>query len=60
MEPTKINVRQISMKASSKKELYRMLQLEGDVYLPPMPQANHNYVADVISGKAKVTRESDI
>ena len=60
MEPTKINVRQISLEASSKKELYRMLKLEGDVYLPPMPQANHNYFSDAIMGKAKVRRESDI
>ena len=60
MEPAKINIRQISMKASSKKELYRMLQLEGDVYLPPMPQANHSYIADVISGRAKVRSGSDM
>ena len=45
------------MKASNKKELYPMLQLEGDVYLPPMPQTNHMYVADVISdskGKKRI------
>ena len=49
-----MNTKQISLKASSKKELYRMLQLEGDAYLPPLPQANHKYVAGVISGKIKV------
>ena len=39
------------MKKSSKKEIYRMLQLEGDLYLPPLPQASNNYVEGVISEK---------
>ena len=34
MESTKINVNEITIKASSKKEVYRLLQLEGDVYMP--------------------------
>ena len=34
MESTKINVNKITIKASSKKEVYRLLQLEGDVYMP--------------------------
>ena len=50
----KVNTKQISLKASSKKEVYRMLQLEGDVFLPKLPQANHRYVLDIVSRKAKV------
>ena len=53
----KMNTKQISLKASSKKELYRMLQLEGDVYLPLLPQANHQYVASIIWGKTKVCKQ---
>ena len=50
MSINKMNIKQITLKASSKKEIYRMLQLEDDVELP---QANHSYVADVISVKSK-------
>ena len=35
MEKAKMNIQQIRLKASSKKKVYRMLQLEGSVYLPP-------------------------
>ena len=31
-----------------------MLQLEGDVYLPPLPQANHQNVSGVITEDVKV------
>ena len=54
MEPVKINVSEITAKASSKKEVYRLLQLEGDIYMPPMAQANHSYVAGILSGSKKV------
>ena len=53
----KMNAKQISLKASSKKELYRLLQLEGDVYLLPLTQANHQYVAGIIWGKTKVCKQ---
>ena len=48
MEPTALHVNQISAKANSKKEMYRILQLEGDVYLPPISQANHDYVSAIL------------
>ena len=50
MERPKISVHQIRLKASSKKEVYRMLQLEGNVYLPPLSEANHSYISKIISG----------
>ena len=31
-----------------------MLQLGDDVYLPSIPQANHTYVAEVVSEKIKM------
>ena len=52
--PIRLNVNEISLHARSKRELYRLLQLDGDVYLPPLEQANHKYIADVLSGKKKV------
>ena len=55
----KINVKQICLKVSSKKEVYRMLQLEGNVYLPPPTETNHNYISKLISGKKKVSRHDN-
>ena len=55
MEKQSMSLRQISVRARSKKEIYRILQLEGDVYLPPIIQANRKYVADIVSGKKMVS-----
>ena len=52
--PIKMNVNEIALHAKSKKELYRLLQLEGNIYLPPLEQANHKYISDILSGKKKV------
>ena len=49
MESEKIHVNEITARASSKKEIYRVLNLEGDVYMPPIAHANHNYVSGVLS-----------
>ena len=50
-----MSVRQISIRARSKKEMYRLLQLEADVYLPPIQQINRKFIADILAGKKKVT-----
>ena len=51
MEKKTIHVNVIKAKANSKKEMVRIMQLEGDVYLPPLAQANHEYVAAVLWGE---------
>ena len=56
MKKQRISVRQISIRVRSKKEMYRLLQLEADVYLPPIQQANRRFIADIVSGKKKVIR----
>ena len=35
------------------KKIDRLLQLEREVYLPPIQQANRRYIAEVISGKRR-------
>ena len=52
--PIKLNINEISLHARSKRELYWLLQLDGDVYLLPLEQASHKYIADVLSGKKKM------
>ena len=61
MEPEQMNIGVITAKANSKNEMFRILQLEGDVYLPPKSQANHNYISEILSGTKKVwLEESDV
>ena len=55
MEKKTINVNIIKAKANSKKEIVRIMQLEGDVYLSPLAQANHEYVAAVLWGEKKAS-----
>ena len=54
MEKETMNVAQIIAKANSKREMWRILLLEGDVYLPPLSQANHIYISKILSGEKKV------
>ena len=50
----KLRAQQISIRAKSKKEMYRILQLKGDVYLPPIQQAIRKYKTEIILGRIKV------
>ena len=56
MEKQIISLIKISIQVRSKKEIYSMLQLEADVYLPLIPQTNRKYIVEIISGKRKVSR----
>ena len=54
MEQEQMNIGAITAKANSKREMWKILQLEGDVYLPPNSQANHHYISKIFSGEKKV------
>ena len=49
-----INWQEIAVKGHSKKEIYRILTLKGKYYLPPEPQANSDFIHDIMVGKKKV------
>ena len=51
MESKSIHVNQIKAKANNKKEMVCILQLEGDMYMPPLAQANHSYVSGILRGE---------
>jgi hypothetical protein len=55
IEDVEVNIKDLEIKARSKKELYNLLQVEGNVYLPPIGQAHHDFIADIISGAKKVS-----
>ena len=52
-------LRTITARVNSKQEMYRILQLEGDVYLPPNSQTNNNYISEILSGTKKILLESN-
>ena len=52
--PIKLNMNEIALHAKSKKKLCRLLQIEGNIYLPPLEQANHKYISNILSGNKKV------
>ena len=55
IEKQRITVIQILIRIRSKKEMFRLLRLEADVYLPLIQQANRRFIADIVSEK-KVIR----
>ena len=46
---------QIGLKAKSKKEMYRLLASDGQIYLPPLKEANYKYIRGILTGKKKVS-----
>ena len=56
MERQKKSIKQISMRAKTMKEVFRILQLEGDIFLPPIAQTDKKYIAEILAGKKKVSK----
>jgi hypothetical protein len=54
-EDSNLNINELSIKCQSKKEVYSVLQVEGHYYLPPLAEANSDYISDVVSGDKKVS-----
>ena len=46
-----LTTKEISVKTSSKYEVYRLLKTEGNINLPPEKEANHKFLSDIITGK---------
>ena len=49
-----ITINELSIKAKSKNEIYRLRATERKNYLPLHNQRNHYYLSDIIHGKIKV------
>ena len=46
----KIHISELGIKSRSKKEVYDLLWNEGGIYFPPIADANHKYISQVIVG----------
>ena len=54
MEKVSLNLLDVGGKARSKSELYKLLTVEGHLYLPPYKFCSVDFMADIIEGKRKV------
>ena len=54
-----VDVREMELKCTSKSEVYKVLTLTGNVYLPPMQQINSDFIRDIMWGEKCVTSISD-
>ena len=48
------DLNELSIKASSKRELYLVLLKDWKIYMPPIQDANSDYIWGVLTGKIKV------
>ena len=55
MEPNRINLNMLSIKARTKNELYRILTTEAGLYLPLQKETSIYFVRDIIKGRRKVS-----
>ena len=49
-----VDVREIALKWSTKAEVYKVLTITGNVYLPPVYQINSNFIRNVLWGEKLV------
>ena len=54
MDQSLMNVNELAVVCQSMKEMYKILQIEGSIYLPPLEQANHRFVAQIVAGEKQV------
>ena len=50
MEQRDFTVHEFGIVSQSKREVYDVLTIEGGYYLPPIEQANADYISDNLSG----------
>jgi hypothetical protein len=54
MESESMNTKELGVVCQSKNDMYKVLQVTGDIYLPPVEQANYEFIAQLVSGEKEV------
>ena len=54
MKRNELTVTEVGARAKSEVEIYRLLTVEGGVYLPPAKDTNFQFLRDIITGSKKV------
>ena len=55
----KIHTREMSRLFRSKKEIYEMMLINGQYYLPPFEECTIDFLRDIFKGKKLVSRDSE-
>ena len=55
MQTSRVNLLEVSSKAQSKPEMYRLLTVEEGLYLPPQDQTNMEFISDIAFQVKKVS-----
>ena len=55
-----ITISDIAIKARSKKEVYNVLTVEGELYLPPIVDTTQKYLKEILTGKKKYLLCKDV
>ena len=50
-----IDARELALKWSTKEEVYKVLTISGNVYLPPVQQINCDFIRDLLWGDKNVS-----
>ena len=55
-----IQVSELGLKSRSKKEMYDLLCVEGEIYLPLIADAHHKYISQILTGEKKYLKSTQI
>ena len=54
MESDIMTIKELGVVCQSKKDIYKVLQVDGEIYLPPVEQSDHKFISQVVTGEKKV------
>ena len=54
MERTSFNIGELGLKARTKYEIYRLLTVEGQFYLPPVAETSIEFIGEIVRGEKSV------
>ena len=55
-----IQISELGLKSRSKKEVYDLLCNEGSIYLPPIEDANHKLISQILVGDKRCLKSSQV
>ena len=59
-ELSEIQISELGLKSKSKKEVYDLLCNEGSIYLPPIEDAHHKFISQILVGDKKYLKRSHV
>ena len=54
MNSNQMTTNELEVICQSKKDMFKVLQVEGEIYLPPIEQSNHQFISQIMTGEKEV------